>query len=49
VLYDLASTNGTFINGDPIHVAVLRDDDRVRVGETEMVFKKVGEPRGADA
>ena len=43
VLYDLASTNGSFVNGKNVHTAVLKDDDRIRVGETDIVFKKVGE------
>ena len=41
VLYDLASTNGSIVNGTSVHTAVLKDDDRIRVGETELVFKKV--------
>jgi pSer/pThr/pTyr-binding forkhead associated (FHA) protein len=45
VLYDLASTNGTYLNGASVHLAVLKDDDRIRVGETELAFKKVGEPK----
>ena len=43
VLYDLASTNGSIVNGSSVHTAVLRDNDRIRVGETELVFKKVGD------
>jgi len=46
VLYDLASTNGSFVNGANVHMAVLKDDDRIRVGETELVFKKVEDPPG---
>jgi pSer/pThr/pTyr-binding forkhead associated (FHA) protein len=45
VLYDLASTNGTYLNDVSIHLAVLKDNDRIRVGETEMAFKKVEEAR----
>ena len=48
VLYDLASTNGSYVNGLQTHLAVLKDDDRIRVGETELVFKKVGDPPAAD-
>ncbi len=44
VLYDLASTNGSFVNGANVHMAVLKDNDRIRVGETELVFKKVEDP-----
>jgi hypothetical protein len=49
VLYDLASTNGTYVNGSPIHMAPLKDDDRIRVGETELVFKKVGDAPAAQS
>ena len=44
VLYDLASTNGSLVNGALIHTIVLRDNDRIKLGETELVFKKVGDP-----
>jgi pSer/pThr/pTyr-binding forkhead associated (FHA) protein len=44
VLYDLASTNGSYVNGALVHMAVLRDNDRIRIGETELVFKKVEDP-----
>ena len=47
VLYDLASTNGSFVNGARTNWAILKDDDRIRVGETELVFKKVGDPPAA--
>lgn len=46
VLRDLDSTNGTLINGIAIHSpTVLYDDDRILIGETELVFKKIGEPK----
>jgi len=38
-LYDLASTNGTFVNGQRITDAVLGDNDVVRIGNTEMAVK----------
>lgn len=42
VLYDLASTNGTFVNGKKIvSPTPLQDGDRIQVGDTELVFKKV--------
>jgi hypothetical protein len=42
VLYDLASTNGTFLNGQRIaSPAVLKDGDRIRLGDTELAFKRL--------
>jgi len=40
-LYDLASTNGTFINNRQIQKQMLRDGDVVRFGQAEFVFKSV--------
>ncbi len=37
-LNDLGSTNGTFVNGEQITVAVLRHGDEVRFGNVETVF-----------
>lgn len=42
VLYDLASTNRTLINGRQIESQVLEDGDQVQVGHTRLVFKEVG-------
>lgn len=39
VLYDLASTNGTFVNDKPCDEEGLRDGDLVRVGQT--IFKYI--------
>ena len=39
MLYDLASLNGTFLNGKKIERAMLSDDDRIKVGSTELIFK----------
>jgi pSer/pThr/pTyr-binding forkhead associated (FHA) protein len=37
VLYDLGSTNGTFVNGSRVKGArALRAGDVVRIGETEL-------------
>ncbi len=36
---DLKSTNGTFLNGKQIDQALLRDGDRIVIGETEMEFR----------
>jgi len=43
VLYDLASTNGTFVNGERIYRHVLADGDRITIGETEFIFMEVKE------
>ncbi|MEI2732048.1 MAG: DUF3662 and FHA domain-containing protein [Dermatophilaceae bacterium] len=36
---DLASTNGTFVNGERITSTRLRDGDRVTVGRTSVVYR----------
>ena len=42
-LHDLASVNGTYLNGDRVGEArTLMDGDQVRVGKTTLVYKKVG-------
>lgn len=41
-LYDLASANGTFVNGRKIQRQWLKDGDQIRIGETTLVFKTVG-------
>jgi pSer/pThr/pTyr-binding forkhead associated (FHA) protein len=38
VIVDLASTTGTLVNGLQIHQQVLRNGDRVRVGNSELQF-----------
>lgn len=43
VLYDLASTNGTFVNSQRVSKAVLNDDDVIEIGESALVFKRVKE------
>jgi hypothetical protein len=43
VLYDLASTNHTYVNGDEIQKHVLVDADRIKMGETDFVFIEVKE------
>jgi len=40
-IYDLATSNGTFVNGEQILRAKLTDGARVQIGDTVMVFKKV--------
>lgn len=41
VLYDLASSNGTYVNGSKIQNQSLMDGDEVSIGDTTLVFKKV--------
>ena len=38
VLFDLGSTNGTFVNGQPVRRVVLTDGTNVTLGRTTMVF-----------
>ncbi len=40
-LKDLNSLNGTFVNGVPVSEVALQDDDRVKVGMTELIFKSL--------
>ena len=40
-LYDLASTNGTYINNGRVSKQLLCDTDRVRLGDVTLVFKIV--------
>lgn len=39
---DLGSTNGTFVNGDPISSTHLHDGDRITVGRTRMIVHEGG-------
>jgi pSer/pThr/pTyr-binding forkhead associated (FHA) protein len=39
VVRDLASTNGTYVNEARVSDQILRDDDRLRFGVTQLVFK----------
>ncbi len=38
---DLGSTNGTFLNGEPILKEPLRDGDKLRIGRQHITFKRV--------
>lgn len=38
ILYDLGSTNGTFIHDRPVHEHVLSDGDEIRLGSTILFF-----------
>lgn len=39
VLYDLASLNGTYLNDTQIRRQLLTDNDKIRIGGTELIFK----------
>ncbi len=40
-IYDLATANGTFVNEQKIVRSPLKDGDKVRLGETTLVFKSI--------
>lgn len=46
VVKDLASLNGTFLNGEPIRESGLRSGDTIRVGNTAIRFVEKTESRG---
>jgi hypothetical protein len=39
VLYDLNSTNGTFLNDKRVNRSILSEGDTIRVGETQFLYK----------
>lgn len=41
VLYDLASTNGTLVNGQRTPKQTLMDGDEIQIGRSLFVFKEV--------
>jgi predicted component of type VI protein secretion system len=41
-LYDLGSTNGTTVNGNPVQQWQLTDGDVIRVGHSSLVFRTQG-------
>jgi hypothetical protein len=45
VLYDLASSNGTFVNDQQIQKQPLLDGDRVRFGSVDFNFMEVKQPK----
>ncbi|HYU27308.1 MAG TPA: FHA domain-containing protein, partial [Thermoanaerobaculia bacterium] len=48
-ILDLASRNGTFVNGEPVKDRrVLADNDIVRLGKIILTFNLAGEIRPAD-
>ena len=40
ILVDLGSTNGTFVNGQPIKHVVLTDGMQITLGRTTLVFRR---------
>ena len=38
VLTDMSSRNGIFLNGNKIYKAVLKNNDRIKIGKTEFIF-----------
>lgn len=44
-LYDLQSTNGTFVNGRRVAEVVLQGGDRIQIGGTELVVREDERPR----
>ena len=42
VLVDLGSTNGTFVNGQPVRRVALTDGTRISLGRTALVFRQDG-------
>ena len=49
VVQDLQSTNGTFVNGQPVaRSQPLQPGDEVRIGETRLLFRDSGAPRAPD-
>ena len=52
ILKDLGSTNGTFVNGVPVHEAILQSGQHVQLGSVDMVFESApisGVARAASA
>lgn len=45
VLYDLASSNGTFVNNQQVQKQTLLDGDAVRFGSVDFYFMEVKQPR----
>jgi hypothetical protein len=44
-IQDLASTGGTFVNGEKISRAPLVDGDTVQMGRTKLVFRMIAPPK----
>jgi hypothetical protein len=41
MIYDLVTSNGTKVNGEKVMGMEIVENDRVQIGETELVFKKI--------
>ena len=41
VLYDAQSTNGTFVNGEPVESLCLCAGDEIRIGETVLIYEVI--------
>src|SRR5688572_28064855 len=46
LLVDLASSNGTFVNGEQVSERRLANGDRVQIGRTLLLFTDADEPSG---
>jgi pSer/pThr/pTyr-binding forkhead associated (FHA) protein len=42
---DLSSTNGTFVNGQPIRRVALTDGTHISLGRTTLIFHQDGQDR----
>jgi predicted component of type VI protein secretion system len=40
-VYDLASSNAVLVGGEPVHRHALADNDRLRIGMTDLAFRLV--------
>lgn len=48
LLRDLGSSNGTFVNGERITQQLVRDGDKVTLGDQTFTAKVEDDPEGAD-
>jgi hypothetical protein len=46
-VYDLATSNGTILNGKQIAKEALYDGDEIEIGRTALVFKQIDGPKRA--
>jgi signal transduction histidine kinase len=38
ILYDLKSSNGTYLNGERLEYGLVKTGDRIRIGQSELIF-----------